>query len=234
MQQERDYRSVAVLEWESLKVEHVLALEDCDGEFAQTAPVYREPPAQQDRAQLAEELCMVHAQLDVANGIIRTVNRREKAQAQKIGELEEALLQVEETGTQALEEEVAALQEQMAREKQRARNMWDTHCKFLAEQDSILAEREEGIASLQRQLAALCPTGRTGHTAREPSIGSAWPHPNEHTSTLTPRVEEVPRPCQGARTLPLPTTVDEGHSLPREPPQALPDRSAASGDTRQR
>ena len=51
----------------------------------------------------------------------------------------------------------------------------------------------------------------------------------------TPRPsEEVPRPCQGARTLPPPTTVDEGHSLPREPPQALPDRSAASGDTRQR
>ena len=77
VQQERDYKSVAVLEWESLKVEYVLALEDCDGEFAQTAPAYWEPPAQQDRAQWAEELRMVHAQLDVANGIIRTVNRRE-------------------------------------------------------------------------------------------------------------------------------------------------------------
>ena len=68
-----------MLEWESLKVEHVLALKDCDGEFAQMAPAYREPPAQQDRAQLAEELRIVRAQLDVANGIIRTVNRREKA-----------------------------------------------------------------------------------------------------------------------------------------------------------
>ena len=110
---------------------------------------------------------------------------------------------------------MAALQEQVAREKRRERNTWDTHCKFLAEQDSIIAEKEEGIASLQRQLAPLCPTGRSGQTTREPSIGSAWPHPSEHTSTLTPRVE-VPRPCQGARTLPPPTTMDEGHSLTPE------------------
>ena len=96
LQSERDYQSVVVIVRECLKTELVVVLEDSDGEFVETAPLYKDPPAQQllpldSGTAAAEEVEGVRHQLEEANTAIALAAAKSEEQAQDISSLQEAL-----------------------------------------------------------------------------------------------------------------------------------------------
>ena len=52
VQRDHDYQNVMVVVRESLKTEHVVVLEDSEGEFLQSEPAYRDAPSPHVRAAL--------------------------------------------------------------------------------------------------------------------------------------------------------------------------------------
>ena len=92
VQRDHDYQSVMVVVRESLKTEHVVVLEDSEGEFLQSEPVYRDAPSRHVRA--AEDVHLIEElrrQLEEARGRVASTANENEEQTQLILELREAL-----------------------------------------------------------------------------------------------------------------------------------------------
>ena len=94
------------------------------------------------------------------------------------GELEtlrEELAQSKEQ-TEALQEEVRSLQEQLGNERNRYKSLWKINCESAMQYDVFLSEKDNEIGNLKRRIAALSTTRTTDTTA-------GYPAPRTSTST---------------------------------------------------
>jgi hypothetical protein len=160
VQRDRDHQNVVVVVQESLKVEHTMILEDSEGEFLRTNPVYRDAPSRRVRAaeeaQLVEKL---HRQVEEAE---QGISSRDEERSHLTTELQEAL-DAKAVAIQAYQAEVNSLKHQLTTEKEKARKSWKTNCEHLAEQDAIITAHEEEITALKAQIEELRLRGAGRH-----------------------------------------------------------------------
>ena len=215
LQSERDYQSVVVIVHECLKTELVVVLEDSDGEFVETAPLYKDPPAHQllplDSGTAAAEVEGVRHQLEEANTAITLTAAKSEEKAQEISNLQEALQKKTEKEQRVCEEN-SVLEERLRDEKAKARASWRTNCEHLAEQDATITTLEEEVRSLKQQVEALQMRERSRSEAPVSSLSPPDRSGREGTHTMTRR--------EGRRSPFLPhvsTTLFEATSPPHRP-----------------
>lgn len=148
-------------------------------------------------------------QLEEAEQTIASSVAKEMEQAQGIANLQEALASKDDELAHTHEEEVVELKQQLAMEKERARNSWRVNCEHLAERDSIITAHEEEIAALKRQLSDL--------QAQDATHG-------EDTSRLSARPSSM-EPARHADTAGSPHGGTPGRDPPRTVPDSDPTRS---------
>lgn len=169
---------------ESWKTKHVAELEDSEGEFLQSEPVYRNASPQHLRA--AEDIWMIeelHRQLEEAEQKIASAATESKEKAQLILELRDTLQTQAGGMTRAHEEEVPLLKQQLATEE-KARKSWKTNCEHLAEQDIVITAQEEEITALKRQVAELqTRVSRRQDDTEAPLPATGISRPEERHST---------------------------------------------------
>lgn len=121
VEKNHDYQNVVVIIRESLKTEHVVLLEDSEGEFLQSDPVYSDGPLRPgqaaDVAQRIQGLCQ---QLEEAEKIIASATSRDEEQARFVSELQGAV-HAQQDETTSAHEEMALLKKQLSDEREKSR-----------------------------------------------------------------------------------------------------------------
>ncbi len=153
VQRDHDYQNVMVVIRESIKMEYIIVLQDSEGEFLQSEPVYRDALHQRLREteESGRQTDSLRQQLREAE---QTIASRDEEHIQLTTELQEALDAYEEM-SQVHECETGRLKQQLTAEKEKARRSWKINCEHLAEQDAVITDREEEIARLKRQVEEL-------------------------------------------------------------------------------
>ena len=109
-------------------------LADSEGEFLVSEPIDRDALPRHMRTEVdvraTEELRETHRQLEEANDIIDAATANDEEQARMIAKLQEDLHECEVQATHACEE----LEQQLAAEKEKARQSWRMICEHLAQQ----------------------------------------------------------------------------------------------------
>ena len=253
VQRDHDHQNVVVIIRESLKTEHVLVLADSEGEFLVSEPIYRDALPRHMRTEVdvrvTEELRETHRQLEEANDIIDAATAKDEEQARMIAKLQEDLHECEVQATHACEE----LEQQLAAEKEKARESWRTNCEHLAKQDALITAQDEEVAVLKRRIVELEAEGVRGRS-EAPSPGARPPRlsgrPSSEVvveSTLPATGIEVPHPHplplrtgSSFRVKSVPVRGDV-HSMPHHSdashsgaaPASTPRRSEGSDDSTQ-
>ena len=204
--------------------EQILALTDSEGEFVRTPPLRRGQGTYQDEV-TSRELQEAHAQLQEAGEIIQSARAKDAEQARQISELHDALRDQEQQISGKFEDEVTDLKQKVLEEKAKLRQSWKTSCEHLAEQDAIIAAKDEEIAELRHTLSELTGGGRERRDV------------TTHGPAVTPRAE-TPHAIEEGATCAAPTAVPlrppGDHSIPGTPHHTLSGagtREPASGDT---
>ena len=149
---EREDPNIVVIIQEVQIVEEVLSLADSDGEFVRTPPIRcKEGPRRETSTSC--ELQVARAQLQEARETIDAAKSKDAEHSRKILELQDALLQQERQLTLKFEEELAGLERKAHEEKAKLKQNWKTSFEQLAEQDAVIAAKEQEIAELKCQLA---------------------------------------------------------------------------------
>lgn len=194
---EREDPTIQVIVQETSQIETVLWLVDSNGPFLQTAPSHRDSKESGESLHEYQQMLESHEQLTEELAAVRQQLAEECA---KTAELRTEL------GTHAAEEspnlagEVERLQEELKVEKDKRKQVWKTSCEQVAEQDALLAAKDDEIAALQRQLDA-CRSRPVSRSQEETEERRSPPPPSE---SAVPLPTTRSPPSESAAPLPTP------------------------------
>lgn len=171
LQEEHEVSNVQVVVQETSTVSVQLSLVDEDGVFHSTTPYQKGAGESLGRDQLELKLAeSVRKSEELETELLQ--NREQlKQDKETIAQLTEQLLAAT---TESSTEEIEVLRAELNKEKAKAKRMWKLNCEQAAEQENLLAEKDEEIAELKRKL--------TEHRSRSPSrstfseLDDALPH----------------------------------------------------------
>jgi hypothetical protein len=149
---EREDPTIQVAVQETSQIETVLWLVDSDGPFLQTAPSHRDSKESGESEHAYQQLLESHEKL---SDELTTARQQLEEECLKTAELHAELEAhtAEEPSVQA--GEVERLREELEKEKDKRKQVWKTSCEQVAEQDTLLASKDDVIAALQHDLEAL-------------------------------------------------------------------------------
>ena len=189
---ERDDPTIQVIVQETPRIETVLWLVDSGGAFLQTTSLHRigkeSSESERERQQLIEGNELLSDELASAK-------RKLEEECLRTAELRTELEAYTGEGSSDLAGEVDRLQEELKVEKEKRKQVWKTSCDQVAEQDTLLAAKDDEIAALRRKLEAL--RTRPIPPAQEGGEEGGSPLPPSESAAESPIAPHLP--TQGVR-----------------------------------
>ena len=151
---DRDAQNVQVMVDETLRMQTMIWLVDSEGPFLQTDPSYRDSPGSSERDQECRKLREQNGELHER---LADLQSQSEEQGRMVAQLETELESLRGVSSDELAAEVERVKAELVEEREKRRQLWQTTCQQVAEQDRLLSTKEDELLALRTQLASLSP-----------------------------------------------------------------------------
>ena len=187
LQESRDVRNIQVVVDETPTISLKLSLMDEDGVFLESTPIVK--PVKE----MGEDLTLRLTEAEQKNAELQVELAETREQLTK--QQEETARLTEEMSSTSTADEVRKLKDELKQEREKAKRAWRMGCAQVAEQESLLAKREDEIVELQERLRACMrdapPRSHSSGSESEP-VGHGDPPPTVRTEPAKRRGKAPP------------------------------------------